>query len=163
MNTLITCDKPFFTWDEDNGYMRFATQAEALAYANETLGYCRKDAQHDGEWPDAAEDIRVGMVTHLPVASEPDDMGGVDFVLQPLKPAEPKGQTEWDRVYALLRHWSQRAQTAEGALQRLVELHDEPAGFVGKFGKALDEAVEKRATAVEGAIAAARDVLAKVP
>lgn len=32
---------------------------------------------------------------------------------------EPKDQTEWDRVYALIRHWSQRAQAAEGALRML--------------------------------------------
>lgn len=84
-----TCEKPFFTWDEDNGYMRFATEAEALGYANETLSYCRKDAQHDGEWPDATEDIRVGRVTHAPVATEPDDMGGVDFTLRPIAAPEP--------------------------------------------------------------------------
>ena len=80
-----------------------------------------------------------------------------------LMQAAPKDQPEWDRVYGLLRHWSQRAQGAEDALQGLVALHDEPAGFVGKFGKALDEAVEKRAAAVERAMAKARDVLAQVP
>jgi hypothetical protein len=78
-------------------------------------------------------------------------------------PTEPKDQTQWDRVCALIRHWSQRAQAAEGALQRLVALHDEPFSLAGKFGKKMDEAVEKRAAAVEGAIANARDVLAKIP
>lgn len=46
------------------------------------------------------------------------------------------------------------------ALERLIALHDEPFNLAGKFGKEMDEEVEKRAAAVEQAIAQARVALA---
>lgn len=90
-------------------------------------------------------------------------------------PAEPKDQTQWDRVYALIRHWSQRAQAAESALGELVAvkaLKDdaEKLHFVGPLSthgegwKAVYEAqraeyIRRQPVAWE----VARDVLTKAP
>lgn len=77
---------PHFTWDEDNGLVLFAAQDAALAYADETLGYCRRDAQHDGEWPEAVETIRVGIVTHVTVP-DVNEEGGYEYTLGTARPA----------------------------------------------------------------------------
>ena len=66
-------------------------------------------------------------------------------------PAEPKDQTEWDRVYALIRHWSQRAQAVEAPLEAFREaqveaglpeedlMPMEPAAAVAWLIKAMPE------------------------
>lgn len=83
---VAECKKPFFAWDGDNGRQDFATQAEALAYAQETIGYYRRDARTDGVWPDEVEGVIVGVVTHATVrdGSEED---GFDYRLAPAQEA----------------------------------------------------------------------------
>lgn len=48
------------------------------------------------------------------------------------------------------------APTLLEALQTLMKVHDEPAGFAGKYGRKLDELVEAQRVKVEHATALAR-------
>jgi hypothetical protein len=47
------------------------------------------------------------------------------------------------------------------ALQTLMRVHDEPAGFAGKYGRKLDEAIEAQRIKVDSATALARAAIAK--
>lgn len=48
------------------------------------------------------------------------------------------------------------APTLLAALQTLMKVHDEPAGFAGKYGRKLDELVEAQRVKVDHATALAR-------
>ena len=47
------------------------------------------------------------------------------------------------------------------ALRMWMEIHDKPAGFIGKFGKSLDEAIEAQQLKIDAAADAARAAIAK--
>jgi hypothetical protein len=47
------------------------------------------------------------------------------------------------------------------ALQTLMRVHDEPAGFAGKYGRKLDESIEAQRIKVDSATALARVAIAK--
>ena len=47
------------------------------------------------------------------------------------------------------------------ALRMWMEIHDKPAGFIGKFGKSLDAAIEAQQLKVDAAADAARAAIAK--
>lgn len=55
---------------------------------------------------------------------------------------------------------TQRDELLE-ALEQMVAIHDEPAGFAGKFGKALDAAIEQQKTKIDARLAVARAAIAK--
>lgn len=42
------------------------------------------------------------------------------------------------------------------ALERMVAIHDEPSGFAGKYGKALDAAIDAQAVKIDAALESAR-------
>ena len=48
------------------------------------------------------------------------------------------------------------------ALKLWLDIHDKPAGFIGKFGKSLTEAIAAQEVKVNAAAAAARAAIAKV-
>jgi hypothetical protein len=47
------------------------------------------------------------------------------------------------------------------ALLLMVATHDEPAGFVGKYGRALDEAINKQQLKIDARLLKARAAIAK--
>jgi len=47
------------------------------------------------------------------------------------------------------------------ALRKMVAIHDEPSGFAGKFGKALDEAIAQQQDKIDTRLSAARAAIAK--
>ena len=47
------------------------------------------------------------------------------------------------------------------ALRMWMEIHDKPAGFIGKFGKSLDAAIESQQLKIDAAADAARAAIAK--
>ena len=47
------------------------------------------------------------------------------------------------------------------ALRMWMEIHDKPAGFIGKFGKSLDAAIEAQQLKIDAAADAARAAIAK--
>lgn len=49
------------------------------------------------------------------------------------------------------------------AVEALLRIHDEPAGFVGKYGKELDKAIRAQQAKVDAAVALARAALAAHP
>lgn len=64
---------------------------------------------------------------------------------------------------------SQRKQQLEGqrdellaVLERMVAIHDEPSGFAGKYGKALDAAIDAQAVKIDSALESARAAIQKV-
>lgn len=57
--------KPWRVVDTLNGVEEdFLTEAEALAFAEETLAMYRAEAACDGEWPDEIEHLRVYRLAH---------------------------------------------------------------------------------------------------
>lgn len=48
------------------------------------------------------------------------------------------------------------------ALERMVAIHDEPSGFAGKYGKALDAAIDAQAVKIDAALESARAAIAAV-
>lgn len=49
------------------------------------------------------------------------------------------------------------------ALEGMLAIHDEPSGFAGKYGRALDEAIAAQKAKIDQRIAAARTALAQHP
>jgi hypothetical protein len=49
------------------------------------------------------------------------------------------------------------------AVEVLLRIHDEPAGFVGKYGKELDKAIRAQQAKVDAAVALARAALVAHP
>lgn len=62
-----------------------------------------------------------------------------------------------DRIGRLL----DRLDGLEDALQTLLAIHTEPAGLDGKFGKALDKALQEQQTKVDAAVFKAKSAVAK--
>lgn len=83
--------KPHFYYDPECGVLWFATEAEALAYAAESLKCFAKDARHDGEWPSEVEDVRIGVATHATAEIGNDD-DGYDYKVVPLQAAIPASE-----------------------------------------------------------------------
>lgn len=47
------------------------------------------------------------------------------------------------------------------ALRLMIAIHDEPAGFAGKYGKALDAAIAQQKEKIDARLTVARDAIAK--
>ena len=47
------------------------------------------------------------------------------------------------------------------ALRLMIAIHDEPAGFAGKYGKALDAAIAQQKEKIDARLKVARDAIAK--
>jgi hypothetical protein len=79
----------------------YGTEEEALAGAEETLRYYRRDARQDGEWSADVVDVVVGRVnpdavdedeTHVPThraTAVGDKAGGFDYAMRPVPEPEP--------------------------------------------------------------------------
>lgn len=80
-------DKPWLVWDSGNGNIEeFATEQEAVHYAEEALAGYRDQAKSDGEWADEADQITVYKRTHSTqiVSSEMFDDGEcIDYGIRP--------------------------------------------------------------------------------
>jgi hypothetical protein len=89
-----------------------------------------------------------------------------------------KAATELRRLSAIENEWARMSQDegeAEREIERLravnqellealllmVATHDEPAGFVGKYGRALDEAINKQQLKIDARLLKARLAIAK--
>lgn len=129
----------------------------------EGRGHCANCAAGAGE-----------MASLLGVSPAPDER--VEWEVQQSEPV-----AIWDDMTKLARATSNRrikhgaplyatpqpaapaAQDVAGlveALEGMIAIHEEPAGFAGKHGKALDEALDKQQSKIKARIAASRAALA---
>lgn len=71
------------------------------------------------------------------------------------------GKTAEVSLHQLADAITQRDQLL-AALERMVAIHDEPSGFAGKYGKALDAAIDAQAVKIDAALESARAAIAAV-
>lgn len=79
---------PYFAYDPENGFQKFKTQEEAIAFANAAIDSYREDSA-DG-WDELVEQVCWGGIKQMakmkgqqPMATE----SGCDYVLLDLTPA----------------------------------------------------------------------------
>lgn len=74
----------YFVYCPEGGIRYYNTEAEAKAYAEEQIRYYRKEANFDGEWCYAVQDVVYGKVLAKAAATEYEDES-FDYELQEVK------------------------------------------------------------------------------
>jgi hypothetical protein len=81
--------KRFFSYCPDNGVEFHATAQEAQEATRIDIAEYRKDCNFNGEWADEVEHCYWGEVKGRAEATEPDENGGVDYLLKSVHPPAP--------------------------------------------------------------------------
>ena len=120
---------------------RIAAVPELLACLRDLVGQITAFSEQYGE-----ADFETGRATRLLTQL------GAELV----RPADELAEPDTQR-HAAVDH----AQELLEALQMLLAIHDNPAGFAGKYGRELDAAIAAQQVKVDKAVNAARSAIAK--
>ncbi len=138
------------------------TQPEALRLAEEIEKAMRPEASLSlSDWARAAAELRRLSAIEDEWARMSQDNGKAEREIARLHEAH-----DWQ--YKMAGDRLRRIEKLEAVNQELLEalllmvaIHDEPAGFVGKYGRALDEAINKQQQKIDARLLKARAAIAK--